>query len=750
MRLYNTLTRRIEPFQPLEPGRVTMYSCGPTVYRDAHIGNLRTYLMADWLRRTLRYMGYDVFHIKNITDVGHMRQELLDQGEDKVIAAARAAGKSSREIARQYTDAFLQDEALLNILPADRFPRATDHMDPCISLIERMMETGHAYLARGNVYFDVTTFPGYGNLSGNLPESLLRGVRADVDPHKRHPEDFALWKAAEPGREMKWPSPWGEGFPGWHIECSAMSLKYLGESFDIHTGGVDNIFPHHEDEIAQSESVVGHPVVRHWVHGQHLLADGLKMAKSTGNDYTIRDLEKRGFDPLAFRYLCLTLHYRSRLNFTFRSLKAAQQGLSHLRRYVEETAGRKTPSPQGEAFEIWRRRFRETLCDDLALPRGLAVVWDMLHDPGLFSTQKARMIIEFDDVLGLGLEKWPEHAREVPDEVLQRVARRHGLRKQRNFGESDAIRSSVESGGFEVRDLSGESMVLKRSRAEWKEARKDISSSQQVPSLLGEPDHYDVTVSLVARNNWPELERCYRSVRAHQGGRAIQVVVVEGGSTDQTREGVELLAREDEDLVAWYADHPLGEGASRNVALRQALGRVMLLLDVSVELTGDVFAPLARTLAQEDAGATGAKGLVTSDCQEFHDAQGPEVHAMTLYCMAFPRKIISQAGWMDERFRFYRHLDLDYSFRIRSHGLRILVTPGLPLRLHAHRVWEEMDEHERLRRSRANFYLFYRRWHHHRHLFSPQAALAARETDGQVHRSGRAGETRHGSRSTAR
>ena len=319
--LYNTLSRCKEPLAVGSNGSFGMYTCGPTVYRDAHIGNLRSYLMADWIRRILLFDNIDVTHIKNITDVGHMRQEMLEQGEDKVVAAARAEGKSAADIADFYTQRFIDDELSINIIPATELPKATDHVKEMIDIAVDLVSNGLAYEVDGNVYFAVQEFPSYGELSGNIHESMLQeAVRNEADPRKRDPRDFTLWKAAEKGRDLKWDSPWGEGFPGWHIECSAMSMKYLGKSIDLHTGGVDNIFPHHEGEIAQSEGVVGDSVVKHWVHGQHLLADGVKMAKSAGNAYTVPDLVSRGFDPIAFRYLCMTGRYRSRINFTFRAL----------------------------------------------------------------------------------------------------------------------------------------------------------------------------------------------------------------------------------------------------------------------------------------------------------------------------------------------------------------------------------------------------------------------------------------------
>ena len=290
LRIYNTLAKRIEEIQPATPGLIEMYTCGPTVYRDAHIGNMRTYIMADWVRRSLIHSGLKVTHIKNITDVGHMRQELAEAGGDKMIMAALAEGKTIQEIADVYAGRFFRDEARLNIMEATVFPWASHHIPEMLDINARLIANGHAYEKGGNLYFDVPSFEGYGKLSNNIGGDLLEGVRSEADPMKRDPRDFTLWKAAEPGRDVKWDSPWGAGFPGWHIECSAMASKYLGESFDIHTGGVDNVFPHHEDEIAQSEAAFGQQHVNYWVHAQHLLADGAKMAKSAGNVFLIEEL----------------------------------------------------------------------------------------------------------------------------------------------------------------------------------------------------------------------------------------------------------------------------------------------------------------------------------------------------------------------------------------------------------------------------------------------------------------------------
>ena len=306
MRLYDSLTRTLREVDPVEPGRgVKMYACGPTVYRYAHLGNLRSFMLYDLIRRALELEGFEVEEVMNITDVGHMTDESSAEAVDKMQLATEDEGLSPQEIAEKYTDAVFTDADALGIRRADRYPRATEHIQEMLDLTETLIDKGHAYVVdNGSVYYDVASFEGYGKLSGNTLENLREGHRdLETDPRKRNPADFALWKAAGPGRLMRWPSPWGEGFPGWHIECSAMSMKYLGERFDIHTGGTDLRFPHHEDEIAQSEGAVGHQVVSIWVHAGHLRQSGQKIAKSTGNVILVQDLRDRGFDPLSFRWL---------------------------------------------------------------------------------------------------------------------------------------------------------------------------------------------------------------------------------------------------------------------------------------------------------------------------------------------------------------------------------------------------------------------------------------------------------------
>jgi cysteinyl-tRNA synthetase len=705
--IYNTLTRRKEPFRPIEPGRVRMYTCGPTVYRYAHIGNLRSYLLADWLRRFLEAQGYSVTHVKNITDVGHMRQDMLERGEDKVIAAALAEGKTPQEIAEFYTRAFLDDERKLNILPAHQFPRATECVEQMVEMVHVLYEKGYAYEVEGNVYFNVSKFAGYGKLSGQRAEGLMEGMRGEADPLKRDPRDFALWKAAEPGRALSWPSPWGKGFPGWHIECSAMIWKLLGDEIDFHTGGVDNIFPHHEDEIAQSESALGHPHVRYWVHGQHLLVDGLKMAKSTGNTYLLDDLERRGFEPLAFRYLCATAHYRSRLNFTLPSMRAAQRGLTRLRMKLHEPDGRVTKKAAAEG-ERMRQAFWDAAADDLNLPRALAVAWRVARSrlPGSI---KRELLLDFDRLLGLDLLK-KEPLPELFGEVERLLLERHALRQRREYAQADAQRAAIRDRGYEVRDTRGGSLALPIPA--WAaEEQASISSSRDVESLLDEPEQLDFTISIVARRGCRELERCVASVREALGQTRAEIIVVDNGFEDDCADHIDHLAGADSRVRVFHADHFLGSAAARNVSLRQARGRYVLFLDTSVEVQGDIFTPLANMLSDATVGIAGHWGVVTTDLRSFEEAtESGEVDAVEGYLMGFRREVLREVGFLDEKYRFYRHLDLDFSFAVRSRGYRAVIDAALPVVRHEHVDWNATPEDERDRLSKRNFYRFLQKW----------------------------------------
>jgi cysteinyl-tRNA synthetase len=676
------------------------------VYRDAHIGNLRAYLIADWLRRLLEASGYRVRHVKNITDVGHMRQEMLERGEDKVVAAALAEGKTPSEIASYYTEVFLADECALNILPAHVFPRASETVPDMVQMTQTLVDKGFAYESSGSVYFSVDSFPEYGKLSGQVASGLQEGVRVEADPQKRDQRDFALWKAAEPGRQLTWPSPWGDGFPGWHIECSAMAAKHLGPRIDIHTGGVDNIFPHHEDEIAQSEAAFGHRHVNYWVHGQHLLVDGVKMAKSSGNTYTLSELEARGFEPLAFRYLCTTVHYRSRMNFTFASLRAAQQALVRLRLKLHEPISRTTKTARAEGERL-RQRFWAVAADDLGVPRALAIAWEVGRS-NLPAAVKRELLTDFDRLLGLDLVQ-PVQPPELPAGIEEMIRDRERLRRAREHAPADELREKIIAQDLEVRDTRSGTIVAPV--PEWAHRHAAISTSSDVESHLEEPAELDFTVGVVAREGCRELRRCLRSVKRWLGRHRAEIIAVDNGFDDDCGHHLDDLAGREPNVRVFHADHFLGSAAGRNVCLREARGRYVLLIDTSVELTGDIFSRLRLLLDDETAGVVGRWGAVTHDIRSFAEAKASgDVDAVEGYLMAFRRDIVRETGLLDEKFRFYRHLDLDFSFAVRSRGYRALVDTELPLRRHRHVEWERTPPEERERLSKRNFYRFLRKW----------------------------------------
>jgi cysteinyl-tRNA synthetase len=446
VRLYSTLTRRKEDFHPLEPGVARIYSCGPTVYRYAHVGNLRTYLFADVLCRALEYLGHDVTQVMNITDVGHLTDDQFDRGEDKMLLSARLENRSAEEIAEFYTAAFMDDTRRVNIRPAQHYPRATAYIPRMLEIIARLVEAGHAYEVDGAVYYDIDSFPAYGRLSRNTTEQLLAGSRGEPDPRKRHPGDFTLWKAAGGKRLQVWDSPWGAGFPGWHIECSAMSTALLGERFDIHTGGSDNVFPHHEAEIAQSEGAFGHRVVSYWMHGDHLMLSGSRMAKSAGNFFRITDLEEHGHDPLAFRYLALQARYRTKLNFSVEGLAGADRALRQLRARVADWRG----GPDGPCGD-YADRFRTALADDLDLPAATALVSEVVRSD-LAPGARAALLLDWDRVLGLDLDRGVEVATDLPAGASELLEQRERARAAKDFATSDRLRDELAALGVRVID----------------------------------------------------------------------------------------------------------------------------------------------------------------------------------------------------------------------------------------------------------------------------------------------------------
>jgi cysteinyl-tRNA synthetase len=445
MKLYNTLTKKIEEFKPLKPDFVRLYDCGPTVYFYAQIGNMWRYLISDFLRRTLEYNGYQVKQVMNITDVGHLTEDDLlaaDTGEDKMEVAAKKEKKTPKEIADFYTAAFFKDRERLNMLKPHLTPKATEHIEAMIKLIKILEEKGYAYWA-GEKYFvyDISKFKDYGKLSGKKIEELKSGARLEPVPGKKNPFDFALW-IKDPKHLMHWDSPWGVGYPGWHIECSAMAMEYLGPTLDIHTGGEDNIFPHHENEIAQSEAATGKPFSRFWLHIRHNLVDGQKMSKSKGNFYLLQDLVDKGFDPLAYRYLCLTAHYRKNLNFTWEGLKSAAISLNKLRELVaswRNEKGRKTLTEEDERkVAQYKEEFLAAINQDLNFPQALAVAWQLAKS-SVSSQEKLDLILDFDQVLGLKLSEVKAGSQ------LEYAAPKSGINIYSNFSLSPATVSRIDT-----------------------------------------------------------------------------------------------------------------------------------------------------------------------------------------------------------------------------------------------------------------------------------------------------------------
>jgi cysteinyl-tRNA synthetase len=449
--VFNTLGREKQPFRPIAPGKVSMYACGPTVYKYAHIGNFRTYLFTDFWLRALEYLGHEVTLVQNITDVGHLQDDTQDTGEDKVLASAAAEGKTPEQIAEFYTAAFMEDAALLRIRRADHYPRATEFVPQMIELVQALEARGFTYEVDGNVFYDVQKRDGeYPKLSHNTLDQLQAGYRIDPDPTKHHPADFLLWKAGGPRRLQIWDSPWGPGFPGWHLECSAMSLKFFPEGFDIHTGGVDLVFPHHEDEIAQSEPILGRKVVNYWIHGEFLEMSGRKMAKSTGNVVRVRDLQEAGHDPLAFRFLAMTAKYRAKLSFSEEVLEGAERGLNSIR-----LRGSRLPAAQaqdGGPGAEFLARFRGALADDLDLPLVTSLLQELLRSD-VPDGEKRWLLEDWDRVLQLDLTTAPAIAEGEPPGEAQDLAReRDAARAEKNWALADVLRGKIEALGWSAED----------------------------------------------------------------------------------------------------------------------------------------------------------------------------------------------------------------------------------------------------------------------------------------------------------
>lgn len=459
MKLFNSLTHTKEEFAPADGMTVSLYTCGPTVYDFAHIGNLRTFLFYDVLRRTLDAQGWSVNHVMNITDVGHLTDD-SDTGDDKMEKGAAREGKSVWDIAKQYTDSFLADSRALNLLAPNELPRATDHIDEQIALVQRLEERGFTYTTSDGVYFDTAKFPDYGKMAQLDFDGLQEGARVEANAQKRNPTDFALWKFSpkDAQRAMEWDSPWGVGFPGWHLECSAMAMKYLGETMDIHAGGIDHLPVHHTNEIAQSECATGKPFARFWLHGEFLLMNDGKMSKSDGTFVTLRDVIDRGVDPLAYRLFVLGAHYRSKLNFSWDALESAGEALAKL---VSTAASWDDATAVGDAKELVGR-FMASLADDLNMPQAMAIVWELVKSD-LPSGEKMAALLKMDAVLGLSLDEHimalKEKIASAGDDVWKKVAQREAARTKKDFEVADRLRDEIAAAGFVVEDTDEGSIL---------------------------------------------------------------------------------------------------------------------------------------------------------------------------------------------------------------------------------------------------------------------------------------------------
>lgn len=459
LKLYNTLTRKKEEFVPLKKGTVKMYSCGPTVYNYAHIGNMRAYIFMDTLRKVLKYNGYKVKHVMNITDVGHLVSD-ADEGEDKMAKTARIENRSVYEIAKEYTDAFMKDIKALNIDTPEHIAKATEHIREMEIYVNDIVKNGYAYETSKGVYFDTSKLPNYGKmLSNNNIDDLKAGARVEVDTEKRNPQDFALWIKAPKEHIMKWNSKWGLCYPGWHIECSAMSRKYLGDKFDIHTGGVDHIPIHHENEIAQSIGATGHNLANYWMHVEFLLIDGGKMSKSLGNVYTLNDLKAKGIDALSYRYFTYSSHYRNKLNFTWDAIKSAKNSLNKLRDMIALHKGVNKKIDKN-IISKYEEQFLDAINDDMNMPVAISIVWEIAKEKEK-SNDFYELIKKFDSVLSLDLDKNDKGDINIPEDIKLILNERKDARKNKNFTKSDELRDKLKELGYIVKDTKDGQIIEK-------------------------------------------------------------------------------------------------------------------------------------------------------------------------------------------------------------------------------------------------------------------------------------------------
>lgn len=452
LKVYNTLSKKEEEFKPIASGKALMYSCGPTVYNYAHIGNLRSYVFSDILKRALSYENFSVKHVLNITDVGHLASD-SDDGEDKMTKALKREGlpmtlEAMKEVALKYEKAFIDDLKKLNVILPDFMPRASEHIEEDIEIIRKLEEKGFTYITSDGIYFDTSKDENYGALGGLSEEHV---ARIETNSEKKNPRDFALWKF---NSELGWETPWGKGFPGWHIECSGMSMKYLGEHFDIHTGGIDHIPIHHNNEIAQSENATGKPFVNFWLHNNFLNIENEKISKSLSNDIYLKDLEEKGFTPIDYRYFLLQANYRSLVNFTWESLEAAQNALKKLKNIYLSLG-----EDLGTISASYKQRFTDAIEENLNTPAALSVLWEMARDENMLLADKKTTLLDFDKVLGLRMETWVRDA--IPENILILARERNVARLSKDWTKSDELRDKIKDLGYEIKDL-GEDFEIRK------------------------------------------------------------------------------------------------------------------------------------------------------------------------------------------------------------------------------------------------------------------------------------------------
>lgn len=467
LKLYNTLTRTKEDFKPLNDKEVRIYSCGPTVYSYAHIGNFRSYIFMDNLRRVLEYNGYKLKHVMNITDVGHLESD-ADEGEDKMEKAARKENKDPYEIANYYTKVFFEDMSKLNIEKPEIIAKATDHISDMLEFVKKLVANGYAYETSRAIYFDISKLDKYPVLSNRKLDEQIAGARVDVDEEKKSPYDFAVWIKAPENHIMKWNSPWGLSYPGWHLECSAMGRKYLGDEFDIHTGGIDHIPTHHENEIAQSKGCTGKIPAKTWMHVEFLQVDGGKMSKSLGNVYTIKQLQEKGIEPLAYKLFCYTAHYRTKLNFTFEGAFSSQKALNRLREgYLKHLDGNQNISK--DTLQEYKNRFKDAINDDLNMPLAISILWEIVRNEEK-SKQFASLLLDFDKITGLDIENSKKYLnelenQEIPEEILKLAEDRKRARENKQWDKSDELRNEILKKGYNIKDTK-EGITIEKIKGE--------------------------------------------------------------------------------------------------------------------------------------------------------------------------------------------------------------------------------------------------------------------------------------------